>query len=598
MPATIFLLACSGKDEPTDPNLLPEREHPVEFTGFISHYSVASEDIYSLSSLHQYQVESTTNGDWNDAHSGSYRLSGQRAKLELVGSDKAYWTRRDEVRQVRGWVAPGGITPAQLPRRWSVEADQKSGLDKHMLLYGHSEMRYGETNELIFHHQLSKIKVNVKFSGSASEHYAVTDILIGHDNVALSGDFTAPVDKSDYGTWETDTSTAATIMPHPFTSFVDCSYSAEALVIPQPVPSEDLLTVRISDGTELRWSADEAGAEWRSGAVTVYDATVSEDLKSMRVTCHRSGGWVEGADENVTARPSLPDYGAVKVGDYFYDDGSWSDGGFMGYDLTGHGSVVWKSPKPLPTGTNPITGKGRRVVGVVFCTDNARIGAAEKSALDYMGVDVHGLVISTTPITGVQWDSTTSDDTAIGISYIKGDTERSLYELANSSISGLAVMKALCDNRGAQLRNGRYGAFAATIKLAAPQYTTGWYVPTGGQWFDMLRNFTGMDFSDKSPFYFPSNQVESNDGMHFDWQLDMTLAMQKEYDEDIVELLNSAFAGIDTEDVSPFAENENYYTANVCDASNAYYTNVLPKFITFRRAAKTYWLNVRPVLAF
>lgn len=66
----------------------------------------------------------------------------------------------------------------------------------------------------------------------------------------------------------------------------------------------------------------------------------------------------------------------LKIGDYFYSDGTWSDGGLRKrYD---DGSVAIAEPKPAPVMVNPATGAGRAVVGIVFQTDKSRIGPKEK----------------------------------------------------------------------------------------------------------------------------------------------------------------------------------------------------------------------------
>lgn len=58
----------------------------------------------------------------------------------------------------------------------------------------------------------------------------------------------------------------------------------------------------------------------------------------------------------------------LKLGDYYYSDGSWSDGGLMGMDRTTN-TRIWKSPLPGPDLTNPETSGTRKCIGVIFAVE-------------------------------------------------------------------------------------------------------------------------------------------------------------------------------------------------------------------------------------
>ena len=56
---------------------------------------------------------------------------------------------------------------------------------------------------------------------------------------------------------------------------------------------------------------------------------------------------------------------APKVGDYYYSDGTWSDGGLISINADGT-SPVWAEEKPAPV-------EGKTVIGIVAMTDPSRM---------------------------------------------------------------------------------------------------------------------------------------------------------------------------------------------------------------------------------
>lgn len=88
------------------------------------------------------------------------------------------------------------------------------------------------------------------------------------------------------------------------------------------------------------------------------------------------GDWTDDSDYNVTSK-EVRRFTAeqLKVGDYFYSDGTWSDGGLRKLYRDGKREIA--NPKPAPVNKSEI-GASRTVIGIVFQTDSERIGAAEK----------------------------------------------------------------------------------------------------------------------------------------------------------------------------------------------------------------------------
>ena len=177
------------------------------------------------------------------------------------------------------------------------------------------------------------------------------------------------------------------------------------------------------------------------------------------------GDWVGGKEDNVLAN-EVKRYKAddLKIGDYFYSDGTWSDGGLRKIYSDGRKEIA--DPKPGPDRSG-----GKVVIGIVFQTDPYRIGRAEKEALSGKA---HGLVMALrtpTAIAPVAWWKFRLDEQDEGLT--KCLTKKLRYE----DISGYGNCKHIRSNRGSL---DDYPAFksAEEYGVQAPATTTGWFLPS------------------------------------------------------------------------------------------------------------------------
>lgn len=316
-----------------------------------------------------------------------------------------------------------------------------------------------------------------------------------------------------------------------------------------------------------------------------------------------SATWTLGEIVDVESTVKEIDYGEVKIGDYYYSDGSWSDGGFEGFDRTGNGKVLWKSPKPAPTYVNPVTGVSRKVIGIVYTTDPERMGEAEKAALKAKGVSKpHGMVMATNWIIA-QWDKGMYDESSIGLGNVAGDTPEDLYPTLNAMVSGYEVYKKMLAGRYAEIARGDYPVLNNLLSGAVDKYfggpakdvnTTGWYVPTPAQMFDIIRNFSGLDFTESPEWYYPVTNTR------FNWQRDKYLSFFEKYPEKLIPLLNVALSTLsDTEKTDfPEAGDVNYMTCLFPQSDCYYCMPITNKYVSCEPIYKTNYQPVRFVLAF
>ncbi|WP_443897979.1 fimbrillin family protein, partial [Paraprevotella clara] len=127
------------------------------------------------------------------------------------------------------------------------------------------------------------------------------------------------------------------------------------------------------------------GKEWQPGEHVTYKIRILDDR--LEIESVETEEWVMGSTDDVgSITDFLPE--RLKIGDYYYSDGTWSDGGLRRIDADG--SYVIADPKPSPK-------SDKTVVGIVYATYQdhpARFGAAEVQKLRDMGIEPHGLVMS------------------------------------------------------------------------------------------------------------------------------------------------------------------------------------------------------------
>ena len=285
------------------------------------------------------------------------------------------------------------------------------------------------------------------------------------------------------------------------------------------------------------------------------------------------GDWVGGKEDNVLAN-EVKRYKAddLKIGDYFYSDGTWSDGGLRKIYSDGRKEIA--DPKPGPDRSG-----GKVVIGIVFQTDPYRIGLAEKEAL---GGEAHGLVMAlrnTSVTSSVQW--------AANFNYLdegltKILTQKQLYE----DISGYANNKHILSNRGSF---DNYPAFKASKEYPAPApaTTTGWFLPSSGQWWDILQNLGSCHALAQSDQQNSSSTEDPNDG--FVWGNTGNVAAA----------LNGWMSEIAAEGKSTFdgsmwfwSSSEYSKDLSLCWNINTY------GWLKSRYTSKKFWGHVRPILAF
>lgn len=219
--------------------------------------------------------------------------------------------------------------------------------------------------------------------------------------------------------------------------------------------------------------------EFKGDAEIKIQNLMAETEYQVMVTPYDKYGLVgETASVNFTTPEEIVETNA-KVGDYFYSDGTWSDGGLISIDADGQ-NAVWSATKPAPV-------SGKTVIGIVCSTDPSRI-APEDLEAGY----THGYVISTRNLTDPEKPNYTQYPETVwyGAKFSAGE-ETKVVKIAKSCYERLSgrddSAKVLATYPGEE--SEKCPMFHAANSMVAPANTSGWFVPSVGQLWDCIANF-------------------------------------------------------------------------------------------------------------
>lgn len=275
-----------------------------------------------------------------------------------------------------------------------------------------------------------------------------------------------------------------------------------------------MLTVTITpdNATDktLDWATDNAAVATVAPIDGMeYHCIVSGISEGKTVITAFAGDGEFSASCEITVKPADKPQAEPKIGDYYYSDGTWSDGGLVSIEPDGT-NPVWAETKPAPI-------EGKTVIGIVFQTDQSRIAETEKSR----GF-THGYVVAA--------------KSAYDPNLIEKYGELTMYSLDGgfSCLHACKIASTWYKNiEGWEETNTVLGEYSGKIyqcpafdltttdfKPTAPVTSSGWFLPATGQAWDMLANLCGdevakfmkehrTDTYDVS-FYF-SNRIPSYD---------------------------------------------------------------------------------------
>ena len=409
----LALLAASCSDlTDDDGNRLPDGTYPMTFTASVDGPTATR--------------AATTDGQWTTDDPIAVQVGGDvkqytpatagnnSATLSAAsGTTPFYWQNTNSI-SITAWyygtgynaTPPGGAS-------WAVQSDQSKtepgSTDDN---YQRSDFLYapatdisfnpsdGADNSLTFYHQTAKVIINIKNAEAATDASAIQSVVIGDaDNLALSGSYTAPTSGgATAGTWipATSGSGMGTITPKKLTApgtltggeTALASYAA--LVIPQQMKDKKFIAISLANGNTYYYTpTQDNDANLQSGKQHMYDITVKHGYLEVTSVTVGSAWGSDGSAEDVTGKTLADGYAPndLKIGDFYYSDGTTSDGGYRKYS---DGTTAIMPVQPV---LKDADGKERTVIGIVFWLGD--IKGDNYTLLDSkFPSGTHGLVVS------------------------------------------------------------------------------------------------------------------------------------------------------------------------------------------------------------
>ncbi len=464
-----------------------------------------------------------------------------------------YWKNTDEAR-VSAWTLNLEMGETDI-------SDQSGGYAAFDVLYASAMGRYDQAVNLRFIHRMAKIEVILK----AGE--GITDEELEGATVTIFGD---PVTHSTCGLVAPGDQADGEIKPY----YDAATKKYEALVPPQNMTGKPLVRISIGGNAFTYTPETEAAGKFDFFGGRRYAYTITVKANGIDVQTVTSGTWVANGEENVTSKRVKQRFTAdeLKIGDYFYSDGTWSDGGLRKIYADGSMHIDYYKPVPL---------RGKTVVGIVFQTDKSRIGKKEKEKLGGEN-KAHGLVMAVKNANAAEkviWSNESRYLDLLNDCVSKSDNY--------SDISGYGNCESI---RSLEGNFDKYPALQAVdgynTTCPVPTTTTGWYLPSSGQWWDILQNLGGC------PALADGFQQTSSDINEFFWS----------NQGNVPDALNKWMRGIDAwgDGWDKFAYYHQFWSSSKFKGNTMRYwvANSDDGWISCRWGNVNFQLYVRPVLAF
>ena len=485
--ATLALsLAACTQDEAADDNRLPEGEYPV----FIRATGLSVE----ATSQAAPSTRATVDGDWQGVTSVALKMGdavkeytvtatdadGYKSATLSRENDPHYWTSRDPI-TVSAWWPFDNADITQMPAV-KVAEDQSKLADFQNSDFISAENRKVEFNNptLEFTHRTARVTIELK-PGTGFTSVAGATVSL----VSLSADNGNPTAIKTYNA---------------------SGNTYEALTAPQIVAAGDPF-IRVELGSGIFYFRPQSNVVLEAGSR--YKYTVKVNATGLTLDGCTIGYWTDGGSEDVRITISYDGSETeAKIGDYYYADGTWSDGGLR--KLYADGKMEWAETTPQPM-------NDKTCIGIVFYT-----GRHETDRSDYtkpLSEDgptipngkVNGYVVALTDVHDgssdrLRWEYGPGNvyNKAIDASTSKRDWQGysnslKFHEFVNKNENKEAgwEMKHFpaalaCETYGNRMLdedgNDANGKYDWQKPLAAPGNTSGWFLPSCGQLQYLYKN--------------------------------------------------------------------------------------------------------------
>ena len=456
------LASCSQDDFADKPQggPLPDGEYPLTLTAQVDGMATRTSGKDAWADGDEIGVRIGADGA-----TGHYKLNANGSVKEII--TPVYWQNTASA-TVTAWYPYGEQTNVDI-------SDQSKGFAAFDFLTATAEeQNYQSTVSLSFKHQMAKVSYTLQGEGVTDEELQTAVVTLLGDATATSMDgVLEQADQTDgeiTSCYNGDTRTGA------------------ALLVPQDMTNKPFIKVSINGNTFTYTPATAATGILTAGKVNTYTITVKAD--GIEVTTATGGEWNDSGNENVGIKEVIAIYDGTetepKIGDYYYSDGTWSDGGLR--KLYADGTMEWAETKPQPE-------NGKTVIAIVFHAGHHANDASDYSATGIRQQKCQGYAVALQDATnGCRWG-------VIG-------TELGCYPTQNNlstpdiDWSGYAWTQIIItaaggkDKLNATEPYGYHATYYAVVdydnKAQAPDNSSGWFLPSIGQMLNVYQNRTSL----------------------------------------------------------------------------------------------------------
>ncbi|MEG1838210.1 MAG: fimbrillin family protein [Bacteroidaceae bacterium] len=428
--------ACT-QDE-IEPQKLPEGKYPANFIA-----EIGSPIITRTSSESTWEPGDMVDVKIGKASWTKYTIFNG-ALIPAVGSLSCYWQYQSEIKTVSARF------PSGTDKMWAVQVDQSGeNFQKSDFLYAPAidiSFEERDTKVLPFYHLTSKVIVHLL----AGE---------GVDAADLSNASVTILNTRVEGSLDLTANGSLTAIASKLVKQIISHKSVDeftALLIPQDVSTKEFIRIAVGGQTyTFIPKLDEANL--KGGFSYVYDVTLNKNGIEVSIPNPTGIVWGAGSTGNGVA-DRIFKAGELKVGDYYYKDGTHSDGGARRMTNAG---IITESEN-----ITAITSK--ECTGIVFYMEES-----------LTGVTIAHVISAKDAVGTCQWSSR---DMEIGTKAIDYLTDFGGYQ--NALTIGTYIADATHSVTGADFpaytKAANYGSVIEGVN--------GWYLPSAGELLKAKKN--------------------------------------------------------------------------------------------------------------
>lgn len=418
LPAAMLMSSCEAENLGENGTPLPDGEYPLQLTASVDGMMsrTAGKDAWTDGDVIGVRI--------GDSEPGKYKLNADGRVKEFV--TPLYWQNTTSA-TVTAWYPYEPQTDVNISYQWD-------GFEAFDFLYASADNQsYLSPTALKFKHQMAKVKYTlVAGDGITDEDLEMMDVfLLGDATASFSEGVLSAADQSD---------------GRIYSRYDRMTRSGEALLVPQDMTGKKFIMVnyRFPEFASFSYTPENQDAGLlKAGMVNTYTITINSD--GIDVVAVSGGEWTDSGNENLPIYTHKTDVSQVKIYDYYLSDGSFLEVG------------VWRDvPEEYLSS----------VVGVVF-----QVGQNYNDKTDYSSTGIgqkecHGYVVALQNAGSCTWGV---NELVNSRDYIDDSGYRLTQNIKNHAVDEETFKKNF---------PAAYAAVSYENTVAAPQNSTGWFLPS------------------------------------------------------------------------------------------------------------------------